>query len=59
MNNPECHDIDSDSQDNYQKDVNDLEHIELNPPVELKDLTCKMERLRQTVEDKDNDLWMP
>ena len=43
MNNPESHDMDSDSQDNYQEDVNDLEHIELNPPVELKHLTCEME----------------
>ena len=32
MNNAESHDMDSDSQDNYQEDVNDLEHIELNPP---------------------------
>ena len=43
MNNPEFHDMDSDSQDNYQEDVNHLEHIELNPPVELKHLTCEME----------------
>ena len=38
MNNPESHDMDSDSQNNYQEDVNNLHHIELNPPV-----TCKME----------------
>ena len=43
MNNPGSHNTDSDSQDNYQEDVNDLEHIELNPRVELKHLTCKME----------------
>ena len=55
VNNPESQDIDSDSQDNYQEDVNDLEHIEHNPPVKLKHLTCKMEQLRQTVKDKDND----
>ena len=55
MDNPESHDMDSDSQDNYQEDVNDQEHIELNPPVALKHLTCEMEQLRQTVEDKDND----
>ena len=30
MNNPESHDMDSDSQDNYQEDVNDPEHIEFN-----------------------------
>ena len=39
MNNPESHDMDSDS----QEDVNDLEHIALNPPVKLKRLTHEME----------------
>ena len=43
MNNPEPHDMDSDSQDNYQEDVNDQEHIEFDPPVALKHLTSKME----------------
>ena len=43
MNNPESHNMDSDSQDSYREDVNDLEHVELNPPVELKHLTCEME----------------
>ena len=47
--------MDSDSQDNYQEDVNDQEHIEFDPPVALQHLTCEMEQLRQTVEDKDND----
>ena len=55
MNNPESHDMDSDSQDNYQEDVNDLEHTEHNHPVKLKHLTHEMEQLRQTVKDKDND----
>ena len=55
MNNPETQDMDSDSQDNHQEDVNDQEHIEFDSPVALQHLTCKMERLRQTVEDKDND----
>ena len=55
VNNPGSHDMDSDSQDNYREDVNDLEHIELNPPVKLKHLSHKMEQLRQTVKDKDND----
>ena len=49
VHNPESHDMDSDSQDNYQEDVNDLEHIK------LKHVTCKMEQLRQSDEDKDND----
>ena len=50
MENPEPQDIDSDSQEDYQE-----EHVEFNPPVSLQHLTCKMELLRQTVEDKDND----
>ena len=55
MNKPESKDIDSDSQDNYQEDVNDQEHSEFEPPVALQHLSCKMEWLRQTVEDEDND----
>ena len=35
MNNPESHDMDNDSQDTYQEDVNDQEHTEFNPPVAL------------------------
>ena len=50
MENSESQDIDSDSQENYQE-----EHVEFNPPVSLLHLTHEMERLRQTVEDKDND----
>ena len=41
MNDPESQDIDSDSQDNYQGDVNDQEHIEFDPPVALQHLTPK------------------
>ena len=55
VKNPKSHNMDSDSQDNYQEDVNDLEHVKHNHPVELKHLTCEMEQLRQTVKDKDND----
>ena len=55
MNDPESQDIDSNSQDNYQGDVNDQEHIEFNLPVALQQLTGKMEWFRQTVKDKDND----
>ena len=43
MNNPKSHDMDSDSQDNYQEDVNDLEHIEHNHPAGLKHLTHEIE----------------
>ena len=45
MENPASQDVDSDSQENYQE-----ENI-----ISLQHLTCKMEQLRQTVEDKDND----
>ena len=41
MNNPESHDMDSDIWDNYQEDVNDLEHIELNPPSKIKTLNLQ------------------
>ena len=44
MENPKSQDVDSDSWENYQENIISLQH-----------LTCKMERLRQTVEDKDND----
>ena len=43
INNPESQDIDSDSQDNYQGDVNDQEHIEFDPPVALQHLSHEME----------------
>ena len=45
MENPESQDVDSDSQENYQE-----ENI-----ISLQHLTCKMDRLRQSVEDRDND----
>ena len=35
MNDPESQDIDSDSQKNYQGDVNDQKHVEFDPPVVL------------------------
>ena len=43
MENPETQDMDNDSQDNFQE-----ENI-------IQQLICKMEQLRQTVEDRDND----
>ena len=45
MENPESQDVDSDSQENYQE-----ENI-----ISLQHLTCKMEQLRQSVEDRNND----
>ena len=55
INNPESHDMDTDSQDNYQEDINVLENMEPNHPAGLKHLTCKIEQLRQTIKDNDND----
>ena len=55
MNDPESQNIESDSQKKYQGDVNDQEHVEFDPPVALQHLTCEMEWLRQTVEEKYND----
>ena len=45
IGNPESQDVDCDSQESYQE-----ENI-----ISLQHLTCEMEQLRQTVEDKDND----
>ena len=55
MNKPESQDMDTDSQDNYQEDINDLENIEPNHPAGLRYLTCKIEQLRQTIKANDND----
>ena len=43
VHNPESHDMDSDSQGNYQEDVHDLGYTGHNHPVKLKHLTHKME----------------
>ena len=45
MENPESQDVDSDSQEKYQEE----------PIVSLQHLTSEMDRLRQTVKDRDND----
>ena len=42
MNNPESQNMDSNSQDNYQEDIYDLENIEPNHPAGLKHLTHKI-----------------
>ena len=55
INKPESHDTDSDSQDNYQDDANDLGKIEPNHPAGLKHLTHEIEQLRQAIKDNDND----
>ena len=55
MNNPESQDMDTDIQDNYQEDINDLENIKPNHPAGLKHLTHEIEQLRQTIKANDND----
>ena len=55
MSNPESQDMDADIQDNYQEDINDLENIEPDHQAGLKNLTCKIEQLWQTIEANDND----
>ena len=53
MNNPELQDMDADIQDNYQEDMNDLENTEPDHQAGLKNLTCEIEQLRQTIEAND------
>ena len=52
MSNSESHDMDA---DNYQVDINDLENIDPTHQAGLRDLTCKIEQLQQTIEANDND----
>ena len=44
-----------DIRDNYQEDINDLENIDPDHQAGLKNLTCKIEQLRQTIKANDND----
>ena len=52
MSNSEHHNMDT---NDYQADTNDLENIEPNHQAGLRDLTCKIEQLPQTIEANDND----
>ena len=52
MNNSKHHNMDA---DDYQADINDLENIEPNHQAGLRDLTCKIEQLQQTLKANDND----
>ena len=51
MSNSEHHNM----ADDYQADINDLENIKPNHQARLRDLTCKIEQLQQTIEANDND----
>ena len=50
MNNPESQDMDA-----YEKDINNPENIEPNHLTGLRDLTHKIEQLRQTIKTNGND----
>ena len=52
MSNSKHHDIDT---NDSQADSNDLENIEPTHQAGLRDLTCKIEQLCQTIETNDND----
>ena len=52
MSNSEHHNMDA---NDYQADTNDLENIEPNHQAGLRDLTCEIEQLKQTIEANDND----
>ena len=52
MSNSETHDLDA---NNYQADINDLENIEHAHQTGLRDLTCKIEQLCQTIKANDNE----
>ena len=52
MSNSEHHDMDA---NDSQADINDLENIEPTHQAGLRDLTCKIEQLHQTIEANDND----
>ena len=48
-------DTNADIMDEYQADINDLENTEPDHKAGLRDLTCEIEQLWQTVETNDND----
>ena len=52
MSNSEHHNMDA---DDYQADINDLENFEPSHQAGLRDLTCKIEQIWQTIEANDND----
>ena len=54
-NGPDTQDTNAGIQDEYQADINDLENIEPDDQAGLRDLTCEIEQLWQTVETNGND----
>ena len=55
VNYSEPQDINADTQDEYQGDINDLENIEPEHQTGLKALTCELERLQQMIKANNND----
>ena len=53
-NDSDPQEINATIQDEYQADINDLENIEPDHQAGLRDLICKIEQLRQTIEANDN-----
>ena len=52
MSNSEHHNMDTNG---YQADINDLENTEPSHQAGLRDLTCEIEQLWQTIKANDND----
>ena len=52
MSNSEHHDMDA---NDPQAEINDLENIEPTHQAGLRDVTCKIEQLCQTIKANDND----
>ena len=48
-------DINADIQDEYQTNINDLENIEPDHRAGLRNLTCEIEQLQQTIKTNHND----
>ena len=55
MNDSDPQDTNANIHDEYQADINDLENIEPDHQAGLRDLTCEIEQLWQTVEANNND----
>ena len=55
VNDSEPQDINTNIQDEYQTDIHDLENIEPDHQAGLRDLTCELEQLWQTIKANDND----
>ena len=54
-NDSELEDTNANIQDEYQADINDFENVEPDHQVGLRDLTCEIEQLWQTIETNNND----